>query len=302
MALYHEHQPFSGPPYAIDIIQHIALPPLGTFDAFDLARRTRTGGGQIMNTTQRSRRPHQGLYIVQQHKEANDLGTSPEQIFRIDKELDGKTIHVVGPRRLHNELLVSFIRKETGADCLLTDFDLVKGYLVDTAEEPSRLFLIDYREPRFQEMLKQASLDTSSSSLVERLISLFNSSKEKDATERKHANSTCGVLFNCNSTTTLLHCMCRLFNGAGNPENPSAESMETARETATACPLTWRELQLLMLMTEGLRNREIAGRIGISSYTVRTHLYNSFGKIGARNRLEASGWIEAHISFVFLLI
>jgi ATP/maltotriose-dependent transcriptional regulator MalT len=96
--------------------------------------------------------------------------------------------------------------------------------------------------------------------------------------------------------------MCRLFNGASKPENNLDEFLETARETATACPLTWRELQLLMLMTEGLRNREIAGRIGISSHTVRTHLYNSFGKIGVRNRLEASGWIEAHISFVFLLI
>ena len=67
-------------------------------------------------------------------------------------------------------------------------------------------------------------------------------------------------------------------------------------------PADRRELQLLMLMTEGLRNQEIASRTGISSHTVRTHLYNSFGKIGSRNRLEASGWIEAHISLMFLLI
>ncbi len=78
--------------------------------------------------------------------------------------------------------------------------------------------------------------------------------------------------------------------------------MEAARETATACPLTGRELQLLMLMTEGLRNREIASRTGISSHTVRTHLYNSFAKIGSRNRLEASAWIEGHISMLYLLI
>ena len=96
--------------------------------------------------------------------------------------------------------------------------------------------------------------------------------------------------------------MCRLFNGAHTPENAVAECMETARETATACPLTGRELQLLMLMTEGLRNREIASRTGISSHTVRTHLYNSFAKIGSRNRLEASAWIEGHISMLYLLI
>ena len=255
-----------------------------------------------MHTSQTPRRSHQGLYFVQQLKEVNDLGASPEQAFEINRGLTGKTIHVVGPRRLQNELLVSFIRNETGADCLLTDFDRVEGYLVDSVEEPSRLFLIDYREPRFQEMLKQASLSANNMSLSQRLISLFNSGKEEDARERIHSISTCGVLFNCDSTTTLLNWMYRLFSGANNPEMSLAESMNSARETSTACPLTWRELQLLMLMTEGLRNREIAGRIGISSHTVRTHLYNSFGKIGARNRLEALGWIEAHISFVFLLI
>ena len=57
-----------------------------------------------------------------------------------------------------------------------------------------------------------------------------------------------------------------------------------------------------MLMSDGLRNREIAGRIGISSHTVRTHLYNSFVKIDARNRLEANAWIESHISMLYLLM
>jgi DNA-binding CsgD family transcriptional regulator len=255
-----------------------------------------------MRTSQTTRKPHQGLYIMQQLKEVIGLGTATEPVPEINRGLSGKAIHVVGPRRFENELLVSFIGKETGADCFVTDFDSIEGYLVDTVEEPTRLFLIDYREAQLQEILKQSYLEGNGSPLARRIISLFNSGKEKDAGGRKHSNSACGVLFNCDSTTTLLNWMCRLFNGASKPENNLDEFLETARETATACPLTWRELQLLMLMTEGLRNREIAGRIGISSHTVRTHLYNSFGKIGVRNRLEASGWIEAHISFVFLLI
>jgi DNA-binding CsgD family transcriptional regulator len=253
-----------------------------------------------MNTSQTSIL-HQGLCIMRQIIGTNDSDKTPEKVCKI-KNLNGKAIHVVGPRRFENELLVSFIGKETGADSFLTDFDRVERYLVDTIEEPSRLFLIDYREPRLQEILKQASLNGNGSSLARHLISQFNSGKEKDAGERKHSKSAYGVLFNCDSTTTLLNWMFRLFNGASNPENSLDESMEIARETATECPLTWRELQLLMLITEGLRNREIAGRIGISSHTVRTHLYNSFGKIGVRNRIEASGWIEAHISFIFLLI
>ena len=96
--------------------------------------------------------------------------------------------------------------------------------------------------------------------------------------------------------------MYHLFIGTDTSKNGVVACVEGARETATACPLTGRELQLLMLMTEGLRNREIASRTGISSHTVRTHLYNSFAKIGSRNRLEASAWIEGHISMLYLLI
>jgi DNA-binding CsgD family transcriptional regulator len=249
-------------------------------------------------------RTSQGLRIFRQDLctmriiKTNDVGKTNNPADEINS-LTGKSVHIVGPRKLENELLVSFVGKETGADCVVTSFDSVEGYLVDIVEEPTRLFLIDYREPRLQEMLKLPSLDGNSSSLARRLISLFNSGKGKETAEQKQSKSTCGVLYNCNSTEILLDWMCRLFNEANNLNNFVTG---TDRETASACPLTWRELQLLMLMTEGLRNREIAGRIGISSHTVRTHLYNSFGKIGARNRLEALGWIEAHISFVFLLI
>jgi DNA-binding CsgD family transcriptional regulator len=292
--------PLNGLTYHIDLIDYIDIHVPGTSDAIDEGK-SNENRGDTMNTSQTSRISHQGLCIMRQLIETNDSNKTPEKVCKI-KNLTGKVIHVVGPRRFENELLMSFIGKETGADSFLTDFNSVEGYLVDTIEEPTRLFLIDYREPRLQEILKQASLNGNGSSLARRLISLFNSGKEKDAGERKHSKSACGVLFNCDSTTTLLNWMCRLFSGSNNPEKSLDESMNSARETATACPLTWRELQLLMLMTEGLRNREIAGRIGISSHTVRTHLYNSFGKIGARNRLEASGWIEAHISFVFLLI
>jgi len=101
----------------------------------------------------------------------------------------------------------------------------------------------------------------------------------------------------------LINRICSFFSDKANHENGLAERTEVIGEiTASSCPLTWRELQHLMLMTEGLRNREIAGRIGISSHTVRTHLYNSFGKIDARNRVEAAAWVESHISMLYLLI
>ena len=60
---------------------------------------------------------------MRQLVEVNDSGITPEWVCEMKNRLTGKTIHVVGPRRLENELLVSFIGKETGADCFVTDFD-----------------------------------------------------------------------------------------------------------------------------------------------------------------------------------
>ncbi|HEX6536844.1 MAG TPA: response regulator transcription factor [Gemmatimonadaceae bacterium] len=52
-------------------------------------------------------------------------------------------------------------------------------------------------------------------------------------------------------------------------------------------PLTPRELDVLRAVTEGLANKQIAARLGISSHTVKTHLAAVFQKLGASSRAEA---------------
>lgn len=51
--------------------------------------------------------------------------------------------------------------------------------------------------------------------------------------------------------------------------------------------LTARELQILEMMADGLRNRAIAGRLKISRYTVKFHVASVLAKLGARSRTEA---------------
>ena len=52
-------------------------------------------------------------------------------------------------------------------------------------------------------------------------------------------------------------------------------------------PLTPRELQVLELLADGLPNKSIALRLGISDETVKFHLGSVFGKLGASNRTDA---------------
>lgn len=51
--------------------------------------------------------------------------------------------------------------------------------------------------------------------------------------------------------------------------------------------LTDREEAIMKQLVLGLLNKEIAKELGISKNTVERHLANIFGKLGARNRLEA---------------
>jgi DNA-binding NarL/FixJ family response regulator len=55
-------------------------------------------------------------------------------------------------------------------------------------------------------------------------------------------------------------------------------------------PLTDREEMVLVTVARGRTNAEIADELHISLSTVKTHLTNLMGKLGARNRVEMAMW------------
>lgn len=52
-------------------------------------------------------------------------------------------------------------------------------------------------------------------------------------------------------------------------------------------PLTDRETEVLQLLAEGLANKQIAARLGISEHTVKFHGSAIYAKLGAASRTEA---------------
>lgn len=70
--------------------------------------------------------------------------------------------------------------------------------------------------------------------------------------------------------------------GAQEAVNPVA-----APAAAATVSLTHRETQVLSLMAEGVANKEIAWRLGISEHTVKFHVASILGKLNASTRTEA---------------
>jgi putative nucleotidyltransferase with HDIG domain len=73
--------------------------------------------------------------------------------------------------------------------------------------------------------------------------------------------------------------------------------VQDASRISEPCPLSGRELDVLRHLSEGMVYKQIAGEMHLSVSTIRTHLHNVYGKIGAVDRAQAvlmardRGWI-----------
>lgn len=72
----------------------------------------------------------------------------------------------------------------------------------------------------------------------------------------------------------------------------AAELLADRKSRSPTVELTARELEVLRLVVDGLANKQIARRLGISEKTVKGHLTNLFQRIGVVDRTQAALWAE----------
>jgi len=67
---------------------------------------------------------------------------------------------------------------------------------------------------------------------------------------------------------------------------------QALRLAAEPLPLTDREREIVMLVAEGLSNRDIAERLVVSVRTVESHLYKAMARTDTRNRDEVAALLS----------
>ena len=104
-----------------------------------------------------------------------------------------------------------------------------------------------------------------------------------------------GYLLTDSAPEELVHGI-RAAAAGSTPLSPGAarEFLAVRRTRRSIRPLTSREYEVLDHVREGLANKQIARRLGISEKTVKAHLTRVFSALGVSDRTQAALYAEGH--------
>lgn len=121
-----------------------------------------------------------------------------------------------------------------------------------------------------------------------KVIALTSFNDEEDVQNALKAGAISYLIKNI-SIDDLADAIRRAYHGQSTlaPEAAQALINATTRPPEIGHDLTDREREVLLLMVEGLNNREIGERLVISSSTVKNHVSSIFAKLGAVSRTQA---------------
>jgi two-component system, NarL family, nitrate/nitrite response regulator NarL len=127
-----------------------------------------------------------------------------------------------------------------------------------------------------------------------RAIMLLDSSK-REAILQAFRSGARGIFSRHDSVETLCECVRSVHQGE---VWANSQQMSFAVEALASSPtvravdanglnlLSKRELEVVLCLAEGLTNREIAERLGLSQHTIKNYLFRVFDKLGVSSRLE----------------
>jgi len=105
-----------------------------------------------------------------------------------------------------------------------------------------------------------------------------------------------GYLIKDSDPATLIEGVLEAASGNAPLDPRAARSLLDSRSSSTQT-MTARETEVLRCIAEGLSNKAIARRLGISEKTVKAHLTRVFSVLGVSDRTQAAIWAHENMSF-----
>ncbi len=201
--------------------------------------------------------------------------------------------YIVGKRRLANELIASYLSRKTGNECFVLDnIHHVPNGSSNNAGR-SRLIFWDCRKKDLNNLLTELRTYNTLKPSTNHLV-LLNVSSGMALNKKLVLEGIRGFFYEHDSLDHFMKGVETVIEG----------KLWLSREMMTRCileendmpskttagDLTERQTEILAMIAVGATNEEIAGRLCISPYTVKTHLYKIFKKINVPNRVQAALW------------
>ena len=157
--------------------------------------------------------------------------------------------------------LVSFARSAE-LDVIVIESDSIRDLLLEPTLDAAIVLLTEVRDPRS----------------ISRLL----------------RNGVRAILSRESDSDDILSAIYAVYHGLVLLSTPAAESLAAVYgdhplevESELSEEITSRETEVLRMLAEGLVNKDIAARLGISEHTVKSHISSILDKLGASTRTEA---------------
>jgi DNA-binding NarL/FixJ family response regulator len=200
---------------------------------------------------------------------------------------------VADDTQIHTQLLADAMRRDQQLEVITAPVrsrDLIETVKVNKVSVVVLSSNLDEEPLRGFELLRQLR-QTDPAILA---IMLLDSSRREAVLQAFRAGAR-GIFSRHDSVETLSKCIRSVFNGQ---IWANGEQIAFAVEALASSPvvravdsnglslLSKREMDVVRSLAEGLTNREIGERLGLSQHTIKNYLFRVYDKLGVSSRLE----------------